>query len=65
MITDYSYSILVRQRHEEFAAEAAADRLARLATAGRTPWWQRLQVFASLPPKPSRARGLTARRAAH
>lgn len=65
-MTDYSYSILVRQRHEEFAAEAATDRLARLAarSTGRTPWWHRLQVFV-LRPKPSRARGLTAHRFTH
>lgn len=61
MNTDYSYSILVRQRQQEFAAEAAADRLARLATAGRTPWWHRLgRLF-----QPSRVRGLAAHRVAH
>ena len=59
MTTDYSYSILVAQRQQEFAAEAAADRLARTANAGRTPWWR------SLLPRPRRAHGLTAHRLAH
>lgn len=65
MNTEYSHTILIRQRQQDFAAEAAADRLARLATAGRTPWWHRLRVSAGLRPKPSRARGLTAHRVAH
>ena len=42
MINDYTYSVLAEQRRQDFAAEAANDRLARLATADRTPWWHRL-----------------------
>jgi hypothetical protein len=61
MNTDYSFSILIRQRQQDFAAEAAADRLARLATAGRTSWWHRLGRSLQLRP----AHGLTAHRVAH
>jgi hypothetical protein len=42
MTNDYSYSIIAEQRRQEFAAEAAHDRLVRIATADRTPWWRRL-----------------------
>ncbi len=42
MNTDYTYSILAEQRRQDFAAEAANDRLARIATADRTSWWHRL-----------------------
>ena len=65
MNTDYSYSILIDQRRQDFAAEAAADRLARLAgrSTGRTPWWHRLGR--SLLPTRIRAHGLTAHRVAH
>ncbi len=42
MNTDYTVQVLTEQRRQDFAAEAANDRLARLATADRTPWWHRL-----------------------
>jgi hypothetical protein len=42
MINDYSISILAEQRRQDFMAEAANDRLAHLATAGRTAWWRRV-----------------------
>ena len=42
MINDYSISILTEQRRQDFMAEAANDRLARIATAGRPSWWRRL-----------------------
>jgi hypothetical protein len=42
MINDYTAQILTEQRRQDFAAEAANDRLVRLATADRTPWWHRL-----------------------
>lgn len=58
MNIDYSYSILAAQRQQEFAAEATADRLARLALAGRTRWWHRLGRARLR--RPSRANGLTA-----
>jgi hypothetical protein len=51
MSSDYSISILVEQRRQDFAAEAANDRLARLATANRTSWWHRL---GDALPKPTR-----------
>ena len=55
MTNDYTISILAEQRRQEFAAEAANDRLARIATADRTPWWRRLgRTFA-----PSGSRFLT------
>ena len=42
MTNDYTFSIIAEQRRQEFAAEATNDRLARIATAGRKPWWRRL-----------------------
>jgi hypothetical protein len=42
MTNDYTFSILAEQRRQEFAVEAANDRLARIATADRAPWWRRL-----------------------
>ena len=42
MNTDYTFSILAEQRRQDFIAEAANDRLARIATAGRPSWWRRL-----------------------
>jgi hypothetical protein len=42
MTNDYTFSIIAEQRRQEFAAEAANDRLVRIATAGRTPWRRRL-----------------------
>ena len=42
MTSDYTFSILAEQRRQDFAAEAANDRLARIATADRSPWWRRL-----------------------
>jgi hypothetical protein len=42
MNTDYSFSILSEQHRRDLMAEAANDRLAKLATADRTPWWRRV-----------------------
>jgi hypothetical protein len=42
MTNDYTFSILAEQRRHDFAGEAANDRLARIATADRAPWWRRL-----------------------
>ena len=42
MINDYTISVLTEQRRRDLAAEAASNRLARLATADRTSWWHRL-----------------------
>ena len=42
MTNDYTFSILAEQRRQDFAAEATNDRLARIATADRAPWWRRL-----------------------
>ena len=42
MINDYSISILTEQRRQDLLAEAANERLAKLATADRTSWWHRL-----------------------
>jgi len=38
---DYIVSIITEQRRRDFMAEAANDRLAKLATANRTSWWRR------------------------
>jgi hypothetical protein len=63
MNNDYSFNILAEQRRQDFAAEAANDRLARIATADRTSWWHRLG--GALLPK-SHTPNLTARhRVAH
>jgi hypothetical protein len=51
MINDYTVHLLAEQRRQEFTAEAANDRLARLATADRTSWWHRL---GDALPKPNR-----------
>ena len=53
MNNDYIVQILAEQRRQDFAAEAANDRLARLATADRTPWWHRLGD--ALFPEPTRS----------
>jgi hypothetical protein len=42
MTNDYSFSIIAEQRRQDFAAEAANDRLARIARADRAPWARRL-----------------------
>ena len=39
---DYLLSIVTEQRRRDFMAEAANDRLVRLVTADRTPWWRRV-----------------------
>jgi len=43
MNNDYSMSILIEQRRQDLMAEAANERLAKLATADRTPWWRRVR----------------------
>jgi len=62
---DYSFQIIANQRRQEFYAEAANDRLARLATADHTPLWRRIlhrhADAVSVQPKPL----LTAHHAAH
>ena len=42
MNNDYSIAILAEQRRQDFAAEAANDRLARIASADRPSWWHRM-----------------------
>ena len=39
-INDYTYSIIAEQRRQDFITQAANDRLAKLATADRAPWWR-------------------------
>ena len=51
MINDYTVHILAEQRRQDLTAEAASDRLARLATADRTSWWHRLGE--ALTPEPN------------
>jgi hypothetical protein len=40
-LSDFAYLQIYAERHRELMAEAAHRRLAREATAGRTPWWRR------------------------
>ena len=42
MNNDYLFSIIAKQRRQDLIAEAANNRLARLAAANRTPWWRRV-----------------------
>jgi hypothetical protein len=64
MSNDYSIAILAEQRRQDLAAEAANDRLARLATADRPSWW--LRLGRSLLPKSTATTALTAQhRIAH
>ena len=58
MSNDYSFSLLAEQRRQDFTAEAANDRLARIATTDRTSWW--LRLGRALQPK-SHTSNLTAR----
>ena len=39
--SDFSFTIIAEQRRADLMAEAAQDRLARLALEGRTPTWRR------------------------
>ena len=41
-MNDYTFQILAQQRHDEFLAQAANDRLVRIATSGRPSWRQRI-----------------------
>ena len=53
MNNDYSIAILAEQRRQDFAAEAANDHLARIATADRPSWWLRLgRTLRPSPPSP-------------
>lgn len=49
---DYIIQTLTTQRVSELHAQAANDRLARIATQGRLPWWRRL-LHNSAPSAPS------------
>jgi len=42
LYNDYSVQLLSQQRIRDFRAEAANDRLVRIATGGHSPWWRRL-----------------------
>jgi hypothetical protein len=42
MNNDFSIAILAEQRRQDLVAEAANDRLARIATADRASWWHRV-----------------------
>ena len=53
---DYSFQIIANQHRQDLYAEAANDRLARLATADRAPLWRRIlhrhAQAVSVQPKP-------------
>ena len=54
---DYSFQIIADQHRQDLFAEAANDRLARLATADRAPLWRRiLHRHGRAPSPPSRSR---------
>ena len=42
IMNDYAFRLLAQQRHDDFAAEAANDRLVRIARSGRPNWRQRI-----------------------
>ena len=54
---DYLHLQIAAQRQRELHAQAANDRLARQAMAGRTPWWRRLADTAGQGSRPARALG--------
>jgi hypothetical protein len=60
---DYAFHIIFDQHRQDLYAEAANDRLARLATADRAPLWRRIlhRHAVTVQPKPL----LTAHHAAH
>ena len=41
-MNDYTFQIMTKQRHDDFSAEAANDRLVRIATSGRPSWRHRI-----------------------
>jgi hypothetical protein len=41
-MNDYTFQIMTKQRHDDFSAEAANDRLVRIATSGRPTLRQRI-----------------------
>jgi len=59
---DYIISTLTSQRVNELHAQAANDRLVRIATEGRVPWWRRLlhDSASSAPSSPVQANGVQA-----
>jgi hypothetical protein len=42
LINDYTVKTMADQRQRDFQAEAANERLARIARNGRQVWWRRL-----------------------
>lgn len=53
---DYIIQTLSDQKVRELHAQAANDRLVRIATGGRLPWWRRL-LHHSIP-SPTQANGV-------
>ena len=43
IMNDYSVKIMAEQRQRDFQAEAASERLARVAAGERQVWWRRLR----------------------
>ena len=46
---EYAVKIMADQRQRDFQAEAANDRLARIARNGHQVWWRRLLSHAGAP----------------
>ena len=63
LINDYSIQLLAVQKGIELRAEADNNRLARLALAGRQPWWRRLFQRTGTPAADGSANGLRPRQA--
>jgi hypothetical protein len=54
-INDYTYRMMADQRQRDFQAEAANERLARIARNGHQAWWRRLLSGAKAPAAASTA----------
>ena len=62
LTNDYTVQLLAVQKSIELRAEADNDRLARIALAGRQPWWRRLFQRTDRPATGGSANGLRSRR---
>ncbi len=60
LINDYTFQLLAVQKGLDLRAEVENDRLARIALAGRQPWWRRLFQRAATPATGGSANGLRA-----
>jgi hypothetical protein len=54
-INDYAVKVMADQRQRDFQAEAANERLARIARNGHQAWWRRLLSHTGAPAAASTA----------